>query len=198
MHKGLLGHNAGVVDEKLRGKVIYAVDHKVVVGDQVGDVGGVDKLLVGIDRDVGVDVLHRLLGAFHLRLADVGRGMDHLTLQVGKIDLVGIDNADGAHTGSGQIQGRRCTQAAGANDKDAGIQELLLPLDANLLQDDVARIALKLFIRKSHAIAPLKLKRNGDRLKMFQVPQVAAKEERRVLKYASDGLSGKMRCLGHF
>ncbi len=33
---------------------------------------------------------------------------------------------------------------------------------------------------------------------MFQVPQVAAKEERRVLKYASDGLSGKMRCLGHF
>ena len=29
-----------------------------------------------------------------------------------------------------------------------------------------------------------------------QVPQVAVKEERRVLWYASDGLSGKMRCLG--
>ena len=82
MHKGLLGHDAGVVDEKLRGEVVHAVDHKVVVGDQVGDVGGVDKLLVGVDRDVGVDVLHRLLGAFHLRLADVGRGMNHLTLQV--------------------------------------------------------------------------------------------------------------------
>ena len=124
--------------------------------------------------------------------------MDHLTLQVGKIDLVGIDNTDGAHAGSSQVQGRRCTQAAGADNKDAGIQELLLPLDANLLQDNVARIALKLFIRKSHAIAPLKLKRNVDRLKMFQVPQVAAKEERHVLKYASDGLSGKMRRLGHF
>ena len=33
---------------------------------------------------------------------------------------------------------------------------------------------------------------------MFQVPQVAAKEKRRVLKYASDGLRAKMRCLGHF
>ena len=27
------------------------------------------------------------------------------------------------------------------------------------------------------------------------MPQVAAKEERRVLWYASDGLNGKMRCL---
>ena len=32
--------------------------------------------------------------------------------------------------------------------------------------------------------------------RVVQVPQVAAKEERRVLWYASDGLSGKMRCLG--
>ena len=29
-----------------------------------------------------------------------------------------------------------------------------------------------------------------------QVPQVAAKEERSVLWYASDGLSGEMGCLG--
>ncbi|WP_368238458.1 hypothetical protein [Collinsella aerofaciens] len=31
--------------------------------------------------------------------------------------------------------------------------------------------------------------------RVVQVPQVATKEERRVLWYASDGLSGKMRCL---
>lgn len=30
----------------------------------------------------------------------------------------------------------------------------------------------------------------------FEVPQVAAKEERSVLWYASDGLSGEMGCLG--
>ena len=30
----------------------------------------------------------------------------------------------------------------------------------------------------------------------FQVPQVAPKEERRVLWYASDGLRGEMGCLG--
>jgi len=29
-----------------------------------------------------------------------------------------------------------------------------------------------------------------------EVPQVAAKEERSVLRYASDGLSGEMGCLG--
>lgn len=32
--------------------------------------------------------------------------------------------------------------------------------------------------------------------RLFQVPEVAAKEERRVLLYASDGLSGKIGCLG--
>ena len=31
---------------------------------------------------------------------------------------------------------------------------------------------------------------------VFEVPQVAAKEERSVLWYASDGLSGEMECLG--
>lgn len=33
---------------------------------------------------------------------------------------------------------------------------------------------------------------------MFQVPQIGPKEERRVLKYASDGLRAKVRCLGDF
>ena len=40
---------------------------------------------------------------------------------------------------------------------------------------------------------------HGDSLREAsdaQVPQVAVKEERRVLWYANDGLSGKMRCLG--
>ena len=32
--------------------------------------------------------------------------------------------------------------------------------------------------------------------RVFEVPQVAAKEERSVLRYASDGLSGEMGCLG--
>lgn len=32
--------------------------------------------------------------------------------------------------------------------------------------------------------------------RVFQVPQIAVKEERRVLWYASDGLNGKVRCLG--
>ncbi len=36
----------------------------------------------------------------------------------------------------------------------------------------------------------------GSAASRFQVPQVAPKEERRVLWYASDGLRGEMECLG--
>ena len=32
--------------------------------------------------------------------------------------------------------------------------------------------------------------------RVFQVPEIAPKEERRVLRYASDGLKGKVGCLG--
>ena len=32
--------------------------------------------------------------------------------------------------------------------------------------------------------------------RVSQVPQIAVKEERSVLKYVSDGLNGKVRCLG--
>lgn len=32
--------------------------------------------------------------------------------------------------------------------------------------------------------------------RVFQVPQIGLKEERRVLLYASDGLKPKVRCLG--
>ena len=32
--------------------------------------------------------------------------------------------------------------------------------------------------------------------RVFEVPEIAPKEERRVLRYASDGLRGKVGCLG--
>lgn len=32
--------------------------------------------------------------------------------------------------------------------------------------------------------------------RVFQVPEIAPKEERRVLRYASDGLKPKVRCPG--
>ena len=38
--------------------------------------------------------------------------------------------------------------------------------------------------------------RPRPRKRVSQVPEVAVKEERRVLEYASDGLNGKIGCLG--
>lgn len=37
----------------------------------------------------------------------------------------------------------------------------------------------------------------GRSVRVFQVPEIAVKEERRVLEYASDGLNGKVGCLGN-
>ena len=37
----------------------------------------------------------------------------------------------------------------------------------------------------------------GRSVRVFQVPEITVKEERRVLEYASDGLNGKVGCLGN-
>ena len=37
----------------------------------------------------------------------------------------------------------------------------------------------------------------GRSARVFQVSEIAVKEERRVLEYASDGLNGKVGCLGN-
>ncbi|GAA6333182.1 hypothetical protein I0600191H4_01540 [Collinsella sp. i06-0019-1H4] len=54
----------------------------------------------------------------------------------------------------------------------------------------------KLLTWKQDATAVINPQVEPTSASRLQVPQVAAKEERRVLLYASDGLSGEMGCLG--
>ena len=81
------------------------------------------------------------------------RGVDELAI---RHDMhAGIDIVQGLcrtfHLGLADIgEGSRGSEAAGADDQDLRGAELLLALDADLLQDDVAGIALELVRRECH------------------------------------------------
>ena len=79
------------------------------------------------------------------RHADVGRGVDHLALQIGERDLVVIDDAKRADTGSGEIEQHRRAEPAGADDQHTRALERGLAGSADLAQDDVAGVAFKFF-----------------------------------------------------
>ena len=97
-----------------------------------------------LDLDVGVQRGDRLLGRVDLGDADPLAGVDHLALEVGQVDDVVVDDPERADAGRGQVQRRRRAQAAGAQQQDLGVEQLLLTLDPDLGQQQMARVALAL------------------------------------------------------
>ena len=92
-------------------------------------------LRVAADLDTGVDGLDGRSGAFGLCHANSFGGMDHLALQVRKLDPVVVDNAQGADTSGRQIHQKRCPKSAGADDENPRFEQPDLPLAADFGHD---------------------------------------------------------------
>ena len=91
-----------------------------------------------------VDVADGARGGVDLRPAQrIGRVRD-LALQVGKVDVIVVDDAERADAGGGEIEQRRRAQAAGADHQHARGPQFRLPLLADLVQDQVAGVAVEL------------------------------------------------------
>src|SRR5438309_2253236 len=143
-----------VVEEVARGEVICAVDHDVVAVDDPIDIRGRQALLVADDLYVGIERFESALRGRDLRLADAVGGMKDLPLQIGEVDDVGVDDAERAHTrGREVVRGRR-TQSARADEQDLAVQELLLTHLADLRDQQVPRVALRLGRREARGRRP--------------------------------------------
>ena len=105
---------------------------------------------MGLDLDVGIERLQPVSRAVDLEIAHVFRGVENLALQVGEGDDIRVHQPNHAHTGRGQIEGRRGAQAAGADDQDAGGLQPLLAGPTDLAQDQVAGVAFDLFRPEAH------------------------------------------------
>ena len=143
---GLAGEDAGVVDEVAGLEVVGAVGDDVVVLEDFKGVGGGEHGVVLDDVEEGVEALEHDLRGVDLELADGGGGVDDLALEVGGVDGIEVDEADGAYSGSGEIEGERGSEASGADAEDLGGLELLLAFHANLGQDEVTGIAGDLLV----------------------------------------------------
>ena len=92
----------------------------------------------------GFSALICLLGRVDLRDADAVGGVDDLALEVREVDHVVVDDAERADAGRREVERGRRAEAAGAEQEDLRVEQLLLALDADLGEQEVARVALAL------------------------------------------------------
>ena len=70
--------------------------------------------------------------------------MDHLALEVGRVDDVVVDDPERADPGGGEIERGRRAEAPGADQQHLRVEQLDLALDPDLGQKRVARVAVAL------------------------------------------------------
>jgi hypothetical protein len=92
------------------------------------------------DGDVGIDGIQRRARRVDLYGADRLGAIEDLALQVGEVDLVGVGEREAPDAGRREIERRRAAEAAGADDQRVRRAQLLLPLDADLGEQDMAAV----------------------------------------------------------
>lgn len=78
--------------------------------------------------------------------------MNDLALQIGRVDRVGVDNANVSDAGGRQIEQNGRAQSAGANHQYGRVAQGQLAAHAYLRQDQVARIALDFGVGQDIAV----------------------------------------------
>ena len=137
----LAGKITGIVQQIAGLEIIAAIGHQIVLRDQTGGVLRIQPHGVFVNDNFGINRLEGLRRACHLERADPVGGMDDLALQVRDIDRIEIDDAQRTNPGRRQIKQHRRTKPARANHQDTRIQQAQLPFFADLIEDDMARVA---------------------------------------------------------
>jgi hypothetical protein len=142
VHDGHAVPHGGVVQEVAGGEVVGAVDdHVPTLAEDAVDVVGGEALLEDPHVDVRVQSLERSLRRLCLRLAEPLGRVDDLALEVRLVDRVVVDDADRPDAGGSKVQAGGRAQSPGPDEEHAGIEQLLLPLLADLRDEEVAAVA---------------------------------------------------------
>ncbi|MNQ75707.1 hypothetical protein D3C85_905110 [compost metagenome] len=152
-HQRLASGHAGGVHRAAGGEVVAAVDHHVDRRHRGGQAVGVQRLAQRLQRDMRVERGETRHGRIDLGLADAGRVVDHLALQVGQIDRIEVGQLQLADPGRGQVQRHRRAETTEADDQHAALLEPQLAVDVDLGQEDLPAVAQQ-FVVTQHAVHP--------------------------------------------
>ena len=133
--------------------------------------GRIGPLRDRLDLHLRVQRGHCFGGRRGLGLAQPLHGVGDLALQVGQLHLVVVHQRQAADAGTAQVQGDRRAQSARADHQRVRGQQPLLAFDADVIEQDVARVAQELVV--VHA-AILTLPWHGSRREKKKAPHRGA------------------------
>ena len=144
--RDLVPHGS-VVQQVARGEVVGAVDDELpAVTEDPVDVLRRQPLLVGDDVDVGIQLFERLARGIRLALAQLGRRVQDLALEVRGVDAVVVDDSDPSNACGREVQRSGRAQAARPDQEDVRLEQALLPRDPDLRDQQVAAVARQLLV----------------------------------------------------
>ena len=152
-----LREHAGVVREIARGEIVRAVDDDVVRANDVESVLAGETRIVKDHIDVRIEGVDGFPGGLRFGAANVGIGVENLTLQIRIIHHVEIRDAEFTDARGGEIQRDGRAQSARADAKNAGRAQLFLPGHADLGQNQMPRVAADFVVVQVHIVREDKL-----------------------------------------
>jgi hypothetical protein len=105
--------------------------------------------LVGLDEHARVDEAELDRRAVRLGRADVGGVVERLAVQVGDLDVVGVDDPDPPHPRADQVGGHRRAERPRADDEHTCLAQRELRGLRPVRQDELPRIAVDLGRRQA-------------------------------------------------
>src|SRR5690349_12880592 len=103
----LARQHGGIVDEIACLVIVGAVYDNVVFAKQVESILAVEQSVIRLDLYIRVNVVQPLGRRLDLGPADIFGAVDYLSLQIGLVNDVKIDQPDSTHTCGGQIKSKR-------------------------------------------------------------------------------------------
>ncbi len=125
--RGPLRQHRGIVDQELGAEIVAAIDHEVVLADQGEGIVRGEAGRVRLNMHLGIEPSHGGFRQRGLRLAHIRQGVQRLSVQVARIELVGIDRSQEADAGTREVLQHRASEAAGADDQHAAAASVAWP-----------------------------------------------------------------------
>jgi hydroxyacylglutathione hydrolase len=144
-----------VVHQIARRKIVGAVDDKIVALRDLERILRRQTSIVRFDENVRVHIAKSFARRVDLPAADRCRAVDDLSLEIGKVDDIEIDETESADARSGEVQSNRGSQATSPHQEHTRRFQLSLAGLANLRQQYVSTVANELFPIESTAASSI-------------------------------------------
>lgn len=137
-----VGLDGEIVKEKASFEIVSTVEDDIETLEQFGGVARVEIGDDSLDGNGGIDGFEFALGGdgFGEGIAGVGLVEESLTLEIGRLDEIAIEDSNAADAGADQQAGRGGANSSAANDYGAGGEEALLALESEVRKKDLPGI----------------------------------------------------------